>query len=812
MTDANPISHPTPYGKYILLDANKRPVEAWQRAPEPTNERIRRHMSAGGLLGWALPAGTVALDVDIHEDCNDRRRTYRNALTALRDAGILPDRHARATWRQQTRRGGRHFLFATNRPDLTQRNGLLSGPGWTVDTRIGGKGYIVLWSGVRPTPARVYSAPHGLIMQLSTGARPSLSANDELYSAEHDNTFDGIADDSTRYLQCETPTDRLSDEEFLAVVSSAVLALPTPTMGTGHYELWRDVGWALLDAADRRPALADRLEQLWIDWSTHGVPGAPSPDELREHWDRLAASTKNARRKSARATRGLGRLFWLAERTGGWRLTETLEARAKRTPDHDESSIHVGDVFISPACELDEAIADDVKRMVVDMLAILRAEQREIGHLYGMPNTPVISRARPTTPIWDPANWKELSGHEDPILQGLADRVCGPKTPVRKKMAAIRALIASNPVNLPQRWVESVDWDGIPRIDNWLVRIGATNDESTRYASKLLLLSMVGRILHPGCKVDEHVMLVGPGGIGKSLLGKALVPFVTWYGEFDPTARTDPRLELETLYGKCIVEMPEFRNMNPSHHTYLKSWLTTTQFRVRPAFREGTITVERNYAIYGTTNFKHSIMSMGDGGRRFVIVLINSTCLWYNVNGHYSLDVEWVARNRDQLVAEAKDWLTKRGYGVGSANKEWWLQEYVRMKPKDVAIEQHKRLAKNDCAIILETIKRHLGAREGIDISDLTKALSFHLGLTSPREERYLAQDLINIAHEYDLDARRTSKGTYKLCRILDDHIKERVLRSYKSVKAVRARVLEPNSEAFRYLIDVIKNALRMAP
>ena len=61
-----------------------------------------------------------------------------------------------------------------------------------------------------------------------------------------------------------------------------------------------------------------------------------------------------------------------------------------------------------------------------------------------------------------------------------------------------------------QDWLKTLTWDDVPRIDTWLTRCFGAPDTTYLYAaSRNFWISLIARIMRPGCQVDH--MLVGLG-------------------------------------------------------------------------------------------------------------------------------------------------------------------------------------------------------------------------------------------------------------------------------------------------------------
>ena len=66
-------------------------------------------------------------------------------------------------------------------------------------------------------------------------------------------------------------------------------------------------------------------------------------------------------------------------------------------------------------------------------------------------------------------------------------------------------------------YLNSLEWDGVERIDEWLTTyLGAKNTELNRAIGRIALIAQVRRARSPGCKFDQIIVLESPEGKDKS--------------------------------------------------------------------------------------------------------------------------------------------------------------------------------------------------------------------------------------------------------------------------------------------------------
>lgn len=200
-----------------------------------------------------------------------------------------------------------------------------------------------------------------------------------------------------------------------------------------------------------------------------------------------------------------------------------------------------------------------------------------------------------------------------------------------------------------RKYLETVAWDGVQRLDRWLATyLGAEDTNYTRAVGARWLISAVARIYRPGAKADCCLILEGPQGIKKSTALKTLAG-AYFTDELADLGSKDSALQTR---GVWIIELSELDTLSRSEVGRIKAFMSRTTDRFRPPYGKRLIESPRQCVFAGTVN--HSTYLRDDtGARRF----------WPVVCG--SIDVDLLSRDRDQLWAEAK---VRFDHGCA-----WWL-------------------------------------------------------------------------------------------------------------------------------------------
>lgn len=173
-------------------------------------------------------------------------------------------------------------------------------------------------------------------------------------------------------------------------------------------------------------------------------------------------------------------------------------------------------------------------------------------------------------------------------------------------------------------YLEALSYQGDGYIKRLAVEyMGCEDSEYTYEVMKLLLLAMVQRVYHPGCKFDYVVIFVGNQGTYKSSFWRTLARDDSWFTDSVDSFGDRKKLG-ELIQGKWLVELGEMSAFRKSEIESIKAAITTQVDSYREAYGKHRSDYNRTAIFVGTTNNK-TFLKDSTGNRRFLVLPIDET-------------------------------------------------------------------------------------------------------------------------------------------------------------------------------------------
>jgi hypothetical protein len=217
----------------------------------------------------------------------------------------------------------------------------------------------------------------------------------------------------------------------------------------------------------------------------------------------------------------------------------------------------------------------------------------------------------------------------------------GKKPNPKDVQGAIETVARRHAFNSVQSMFQSLEWDGIARLDHVLPEyFQSPNGPYERAIGPRWFISMVARAMTPGCQSDCTLVLEQRNqGVGKTSAFRALMRDPYWYAE--SSCGMDSKDFLEGLRGIWLVGFDELDSLTRSSLTKVKTVLTQLHDHYRKSFGHNAGDYPRACGFCGTTNQEQYFNDL-TGGRRF-----------WPVRVLHTIDIKKIIRDRDQLWAEA---------------------------------------------------------------------------------------------------------------------------------------------------------------
>jgi Virulence-associated protein E len=243
------------------------------------------------------------------------------------------------------------------------------------------------------------------------------------------------------------------------------------------------------------------------------------------------------------------------------------------------------------------------------------------------------------------------------IFRETMERAWQLKAPKDLVFDVLMAISVRNKFHPVKEYLESLVWDGVSRVDRWLMAyFKAEYSEYVKEVGRLVLVAAVRRVYQPGCKFDEIMVLESEQGTEKSSALAVMAVKDEWFSDNLPLGAAN-REVLEYTSGKWIIEVSELAGMRRAEVEHVKAFASRQFDRGRPAYGRIVDEVPRKFIMIGTTN-NETYLRDSTGNRRFWPIGINE------------IKIEDLKRDRDQLWAEAKV-ISDRGDSIRLSNHLW---------------------------------------------------------------------------------------------------------------------------------------------
>jgi len=188
-------------------------------------------------------------------------------------------------------------------------------------------------------------------------------------------------------------------------------------------------------------------------------------------------------------------------------------------------------------------------------------------------------------------------------------------------------------------WLDTLEWDGIERLDGWLHRwCGADDTRLHRAYGRKTLIAAARRVYEPGCKVDTVLTLHGGQGVRKSTLIETLAHTSAWFscGKIDWSSKEGAIV----LNGVWLYEIAELAGKRKAEQETVKGFITTATDKYRPPYGRTIAEVPRSSVFFASTN-EDTPLHDPTGNRRWWIVPVRAS------------RIDLVKEEHEQVWAEA---------------------------------------------------------------------------------------------------------------------------------------------------------------
>lgn len=301
----------------------------------------------------------------------------------------------------------------------------------------------------------------------------------------------------------------------------------------------------------------------------------------------------------------------------------------------------------------------------------------------------------------------------------------------------IHALAKKNSRSPMLEWIQSQEWDGVARLDTWMIRLWGCEDTSfVREVSSKWLISSCARMQKPGTKIDWMLIVVGPQGTGKTSMPGIMFRnhALTLYGD-----HSDKDLHM-LLHSALCVGFDELDSFGKRESSNLKAMITRNEDAFRPPYGASVEVFPRRFTLYGCGNRYEFLQHDPSGYRRYAIVEAPRLLNFSGLEGELS-----------QLWAEAWTRFQSESNYWEIANASANADKYVVANP----VEEQIRLALNRWAD--DKMQTHV--KDGTIYFTMTHLLA-SMGMEGQARNTQLTREISAILRGLGAESRNGSAPT----------------------------------------------------
>lgn len=278
--------------------------------------------------------------------------------------------------------------------------------------------------------------------------------------------------------------------------------------------------------------------------------------------------------------------------------------------------------------------------------------------------------------------WRDVDRHPDLSEADMSALWLYVEREYRLKVSQARlsALVAATALRRSRHpvreYLQALEWDGTPRLEESLP--GVVPTEFTRFVARKCIVGAAARMLNPGCKVDQVLILQGGEGLGKTSWIERMSR--GWFSQLGDIHNKDTLLSMQRSW---LVVADEGYWLRKSDASALKDFITRTADTFRTPYDRHARTHWRHSTIWGSVN-ERAVLRDQEGNRRFMIVHCAEKMDFARMTDEY-IDQVWAeavalyrAGERLWLTTEEEAWCrSERDPFIADSGRFGVVQEYL---------------------------------------------------------------------------------------------------------------------------------------